>query len=51
MASLALLDPPAPAVHAREPARDRKDKLRAFLGHLVHFFPPAASRRAGDVLR
>jgi len=47
--SLALLDPPAPAAYAREPARDRTDKLRAFLGHLVHFFPPAASQRAGEL--
>lgn len=49
VASLALLDPPAPAAHAMEPARDRREKLRAFLGHLVHFFPPTASQRAGEL--
>lgn len=50
VASLALLDPPAPAAHAREPARDRKEKLRAFLGHMVHFFPPTVGQQAGELL-
>ena len=49
VASLALLDPPDPDACAMEPDRDRKDKLRAFLWHIVRFFPPNVSQRAGEL--
>jgi len=49
VASLAMLDPPAPGAHAMTPTHDRKDKLRAFLGQLVHFFPPVAGQREDEL--